>query len=66
MSPTRHRKYRRCPTCGAERLAVEFKRASGKPDYGRERPTRCPACGHVAPQWSFAEVEPPAEGEGAS
>jgi single stranded DNA-binding protein len=57
------RTYRRCPACGAVRLAVEFKRASGKPDYGQERPTRCPACGHVAPHWSFAEVEPPEEGE---
>ena len=55
--------WRRCPACGAVRRASEFKRATGKPDYGPERPTRCPACGHVGPYWSFVASEPPADGE---
>jgi hypothetical protein len=58
------RKFRRCLKCGAVRPAVDFKRAPGKPVTGAERPTRCPACGCVAPHWSFVVVEPPAEGEG--
>ena len=57
-----YRRYRRCPGCSVVRPASDFKRVTGKPDYGPGRPTRCPACGHVGPRWSFVEVEPPEGG----
>jgi hypothetical protein len=56
--------YRRCPSCSAVRQAADFKRATGKPDFGQDRPTRCPECGHVARAWAFHPVAPPARTEG--
>lgn len=53
--------FKRCQECGAVRLASEFKRSPGKPNFGPERPTRCPACGHIGPFLAFVRVEPPAE-----
>jgi hypothetical protein len=61
------RTFRRCPSCGVVRPASDFKRATGKPDFGRERPTRCPKCGHVGQFQMFRRADPPArpeEGEG--
>ena len=58
-----HGGYRRCPKCGAVRLGNEFRRA-GKPDFGPDRPTRCPVCGHVGPLLAFPKAEPPGEAEG--
>jgi hypothetical protein len=52
--------YRRCPACGAARPGADFKRAAGKPDWGLQRPTCCPQCGHVGQLQTFPRVDPPA------
>jgi hypothetical protein len=52
--------YRCCPACGVVRPASSFKRAAGKPDYGPERPTRCPDCGHVGQHRTFMRAGPAA------
>jgi rubredoxin len=56
--------YRRCPVCAAVRPALDFKRVAGKPDYGPDRPTRCPECGHVGQHQTFTRVDPSADDEG--
>ena len=55
------RKYRRCHECGAVRPATEFKLVL-RGIRAADPQARCPACKHVGPRWSFAEVEPPEGG----
>lgn len=51
---------RRCPACGVERPASEFRRAGGASNVWTSRRVVCPACGHVAERSEFVVVEPPA------
>lgn len=56
--------YRRCPACSVVRLGTDFKRVTGKPDFGQDRPTGCPECGHIGQHSTFMLVDPPARTEG--
>jgi hypothetical protein len=56
--------YRRCPVCGTVRPALDFKRAQGMPNYGVQRPTRCPECEHVGQLQTFTRADPPDRAEG--
>lgn len=49
-------RYRRCPNCGAARLAVELPRVGERRVWGELPRSRCPDCGHEAPTSAFPQL----------